>query len=312
MLSAAEVAERKFNLPTERAPLEAPGWPPELAPRPLEVRLDIGLKGRKSEIAPQVQRAAALEYIDSYPTEYVKCYMDGSAMEGISDGGYGVYIEWKSQETSRISGPIGHRTCCFECEKAALHECIRLLKERHDRGAQFPGAVIFCDCRSLVQNLGGFNPTNMGNIMSIPEQLRQADVRIICQWIPSHVGIHGNEVADELANAGRLQPKPEVTATLAHVSSLLRGETAKRWKATISRYDDPRLAKLYEARRAGDTRGDAVQVFHLCVNHALLLVCMSKRGWGQTASYCLCEHRVEDVDHVLFNCPALEDCRSPG
>ena len=149
------------------------------------------------------------------------------------------------------------------------------------------------------------------------EQLRQAGVRIICQWIPSHVGIHGNEVADELANAGRLQPQPTVPATLAHVSSLLRGETAKRWRAAIEGNDDSRLAKLHEARRADDyrahlPRGDAVQVFRMRVNHVLLLASMSKKGWSQPGSCRLCENRVEDVDHVLFDCPALEDCRSPG
>ena len=119
---------------------------------PLEVRLDIGLNGKKSEIAPQVQKTAALEFIDSYPAEYVRCYIDGSATEGTSDGGYGVYIEWKSQETTRTSGPVGRRTCSYECEKAALHACIRILKERHDRADQLPGVVILCDCRSLVMS----------------------------------------------------------------------------------------------------------------------------------------------------------------
>ena len=58
--------------------------------------------------------------------------------------------------------------------------------------------------------------------------------------------------------------------------------------------------------------GDAVQVFRMRVNHVLLLASMSKRGWSQSASCRLCENRVEDVDHVLFDCPALEDCRSLG
>ena len=86
---------------------------------------------------------------------------------------------------------------------------------------------------------------------------------------------------------------------------------------TVSDHDNGTLAKLYEARRADDyrvhlPRGDAVQVFRMRVNHVLLLASMSKRGWSQSASCRLCENRVEDVDHVLFDCPALEDCRSPG
>ena len=74
---------------------------------------------------------------------------------------------------------------------------------------------------------------------------------------------------------------------------------------------------VLEARRVGDhcahlPRGHAVQVFGMRVNHALLLASMSKRGWSQSASCRLCENRVEDVDHVLFDCPALKDCRSSG
>ena len=114
-----------------------------------------------------------------------------------------------------------------------------------------------------------------------------------------------------------LMHRTALPIAMAHVSSLLRGEMAKRWKAVIGRNDDSRLAKLYEARRAGDycahlPRGDAVQVFRMHINHVMLLASMSKRGWSQSASCRLCEKRVEDVDHVLFDCPALEDCRSPG
>ena len=123
----------------------------------------------------------------------------------------------------------------------------------------------------------------MGNILSVTEQLRQAGVRITCQWIPSHVGIHGNEMADELANGGRLKPQPVVPATVAHVASLLRGGTVKRWGETIRSCDDTRLVKLYESQRAGDysthlSRGDAVQVFRMRVNHIMLLANLSKRG----------------------------------
>ena len=94
------------------------------------------------------------------------------------------------------------------------------------------------------------------------------------------------------------------------------GETAKRWRAAIGRNDDSRLAKLCEAQRAGDysahlIRGHAVQVFRMRVNHVLLLASMSKRGGSQSASCRLCKNRVEDVDYVLFDCPALEAAEVP-
>ena len=100
-----------------------------------------------------------------------------------------------------------------------------------------------------------------------------------------------------------LNPQPRQLWLMSHPYCV-----GKRWKATITRNDDSRLAKLYEARRAGDysvhlTRGHAVQVFRMRVNHVLLL------SLGESASCRLCEHR---VDHVLFDCPALEDCRSSG
>ena len=238
---------------------------------------------------PHFLKATAVECIDAYPKDHAKCYIDGSATEGVCDGGYGVYIEWNDNSTTSVSGPVGKRTCSFECEKAAFAECVRLLKERQSKDDQFPGSVIFCDCRSLVQNLGGFNPNNMGNILSVTEQLRQASVRITCQWIPSHVGIHCNEMADELANGGRLKPQHVVPVTLAHVASLLCGGTVKRWEETIRSCDDTRLVKLYEAQRAGDycthlSRGDAVQVFRMRVNHTMLLANLSKRGWSPSAS----------------------------
>ena len=42
-----------------------------------------------------------------YPKEYVKCYIDGSATMGTTDGGYGISIEWMDKETTQISGPRG-------------------------------------------------------------------------------------------------------------------------------------------------------------------------------------------------------------
>ncbi|GFN78809.1 hypothetical protein PoB_000531500 [Plakobranchus ocellatus] len=39
----------------------------------------------------------------------------------------------------------------------------------------------------------------------VEELMRVENFRVIVQWLPSHVGIGGNETADTLANQGRNQ-----------------------------------------------------------------------------------------------------------
>ena len=49
---------------SRRRPVEVPKWSPETTPAPLNVKLDIGLPGGKSEYAPCVLKAASLDCIE--------------------------------------------------------------------------------------------------------------------------------------------------------------------------------------------------------------------------------------------------------
>ena len=53
-LKRAEKSSREFELSEQRLPLVPVLWIPDLAPRPIEVELSIDLKGRKSDLAPEV------------------------------------------------------------------------------------------------------------------------------------------------------------------------------------------------------------------------------------------------------------------
>ena len=81
-----------------------------MALRPIKVDLSIGLKGRKSELAPVVLKVSALSYqcIKSYPKVCVQCYIDCSATEGTKNGGYGFTIKWPNDEADTDGfGPVG-------------------------------------------------------------------------------------------------------------------------------------------------------------------------------------------------------------
>ena len=62
-LTRAEKSSREFELSEQRLPLVPVLWSPDLAPRPIEVELSIGLKGRKSDLAPEVLKAGQASII---------------------------------------------------------------------------------------------------------------------------------------------------------------------------------------------------------------------------------------------------------
>ncbi|GFO38034.1 ribonuclease h [Plakobranchus ocellatus] len=74
---------------------------------------------------------------------------------------------------------------------------------------QIPGVVILTDCRALVQALGGSGSEGVGEAVLLADYLLKTEgVQTVVQWIPSHVWVLGNEIADGLANEGRSMPQP--------------------------------------------------------------------------------------------------------
>ena len=146
----------------------------------------------------------------------MQCYIDGSATEGTKDGGYGFTIKWPTGEADTDGfGPVGTSTCIFECERTALVKCIDAIMVKHREGMRFPGVVFLSDCQALLQVLGEQLSATISDSMSNLEKLRTSGTRVLAQWIPSHVGIKGNEKADMLANRGRASEQPAVPATFA-------------------------------------------------------------------------------------------------
>ena len=139
-----------------------------MAPRPIKVELSIGLAGRKSELAPEVLKVAALARIDSYPKDYIQCYIDGFTIKLPTD----------EADTDGFE-PVGTSTCSYECEKAAFVKCVEALMEKHREGKQFPGVVILSDCQALLQVLGGQISATISESMMKVEELRTAGTEVL-------------------------------------------------------------------------------------------------------------------------------------
>ncbi|GFO30226.1 RNA-directed DNA polymerase from, partial [Plakobranchus ocellatus] len=171
--------------------------------------------------------------------------------------------------------------------------------------------------KALVQALGGSRSENVGEAVQLADHLLKTEgVQTTVQWIPSHIGILGNEIADELANEGRGMPQPRKPLTLADARSILRHGTAKLWNAAQVTNDE-RIPRFQEARKARDLlqnlpRSDAVQIFRARAKHTLLLADRARHGWSATTACRLCGEQEESIAHVLTECRELADVRPGG
>ncbi|GFO13692.1 ribonuclease h [Plakobranchus ocellatus] len=108
-------------------------------------------------------------------------------------------------------------------ELMAVTECLRVVIEKQWKGAALPGVVIVTDCRALVRALGGSGSEGVGEAVLLADYLLKTEgVRTVVQWIPSHAGVFGKEIADGLANEGRSMPQPRKPLTLSDARSVLQ------------------------------------------------------------------------------------------
>ena len=140
----------------------------------------------------------------------------------------------------------------------------------------------------------------------------------MAQWIPSHIGIEGNEDADKLANRGREAKQPVVPASFADCKAAIPLGLAELWEVAFRDNDDNSISDVRKlalrVRNPQDPnellpQGQVVQVFRMRAEHTLLWGSMFRTKWTPEPSCCLCGYVVESTFHVLFSCPALEVVR---
>ncbi|KYN21465.1 Gag-Pol polyprotein [Trachymyrmex cornetzi] len=132
---------------------------------------------------------------------YVCFYTDGSKSEQDGCTGAGVYSPMLQLETAHR---LPAKTTIFTTEAWAL---LVVLKRILD--SDTPKAVIFTDSKSVLEAIAS-SRLNNGNylIYAIKNQIyhiSNANLHVKLAWIPSHRGIEGNEIADELAKLGAKQ-----------------------------------------------------------------------------------------------------------
>ncbi|XP_076065281.1 uncharacterized protein LOC143039293 [Oratosquilla oratoria] len=153
--------------------------------------------------------ACAREMITlKYPDDFL-AYTDGSVL---SDGrtGAGIYLQ-DTKETFSLKLSHPNTTTILTAELIAIREAIRKIIALPHPPTQ---ATVFSDSKSSLAAIQNGSCTSRPDILKdVLSLLTEADrlgVLLLFQWIPSHVGLHVNEMADNAAKLGASSPEDGV------------------------------------------------------------------------------------------------------
>ncbi|GFY03929.1 RNase H domain-containing protein [Trichonephila clavipes] len=153
---------------------------------------------------PELLKQMALEVIDGIPLDAAKIYTDGSKGETNTTGS-GVLIELPGR-VIKFQRRNAYHASVFRTELKAIMCGLSFINNIRDLAVS--EIWILTDSRSSIQHLSNWPSIGDSTSRSILHLFQQLSDRypIHLQWVPSHVGLLGNEVADDLAKAATSNP----------------------------------------------------------------------------------------------------------
>jgi ribonuclease HI len=251
----------------------------------------------KNPISALKCKSDALEIIGKFPGAVI--YTDGSKQD--DHAGYGVYCRaWQISKSIRISNGAN----VFTAEAAAISTAINLAV---DKGAS--PALIASDSLSVLKALENLSPSP--EINKIVQQLIVASnlgIQIEFLWIPSHIGIGGNEMADRLAKEALraddnlVEPIPlSIRTAYTAVNEHIRKLWHQKWQGSGHPLARTLTQPDFKAIVFHENYFLNSVLLSMALNSPSLNFYLAKVTKGDPN--CSCGLEEENIDHFLFRCP---------
>ncbi|GFX25514.1 probable RNA-directed DNA polymerase from transposon X-element [Trichonephila clavipes] len=248
----------------------------------------------KSTVAPVVfQRVFA--YHRSQYSRYSAIYTDGSKRADYV--GCGVVIE---------DIMLGYRldTSCniFTAEAVAIYRALQLIDSTMPRKY-----CIYTDSMSVLEALENYHDRChpvVCTILDITSRLYSKGFDIVFCWLPSHVGIIGNEQADSAAKSATTHLP--LAVPLSDMKRVIMHHIFNIWQESWSQQLDNKLHSVKPVigawpvmpLRRTDVKLTRLRIGHTRFTHRHLL-------FGERAPECPSCHVSYTVRHILIDCPVF-------
>ncbi|XP_076029848.1 uncharacterized protein LOC143018373 [Oratosquilla oratoria] len=228
-------------VPVHGLPVTVDPFPP-WALTPPEVELNLPGLSRRDDphtLAARAKEQIALIYLDD-----LLIYIDGSVFE---DGrsGAGIYLH-NTKEAYPVKLPP---TTIITAELIAIREAVRkVLTLPHPS----PQVTVLSDSKSsliAIQNGScASRPAILNDVLCLLTEAGRAAVHFRFQWVPSHVGLLGNEMADKTAKTGATLPNSKVTPIQPSANDFFGNIDRAAWDLWKSEYHSTAVKRGWPLR----------------------------------------------------------------
>ena len=261
---------------------------------------------------------SAMNKSDTNPEEYLQCFLEHKHIADIelyTDGSKdvnGVGAGFGSLDNRHRGRFLQRRlhslSSVFAAELYAIRSVLMLARIHQHRSI-----VIYSDSRSALQAIQRMDSTNnlVQEITSLIKILTDQQTMVLFCWIPSHVGIEGNELADKAAKEAIQNPVVDRNeASDADVIAYIKGKLQMNWEERWANIVDNRKLRAIQPTlkrpkmklgRKDQLKITRLRIGHTRLTHGSLLL-------GEGLPQCTeCTWDEEDpqiltVQHVLMEC----------
>ena len=190
-----------YLIPTEVEPICPTTAPTEY--QSFNAKLSLLSEVKKRDTPTIALQQLALVTNKRYPSEeYLRIYTDGSLSKIGGKAGAGIHFELFSHYIS-----VGSNGNSFDGEITAITMALQQLLLRP---TAFKKAVLLVDSKSAIQTVASNKQATTQIVKEVGRAttlLNRQGKTTAFQWVPSHIGIHRNETADQLEKKRNHIPK---------------------------------------------------------------------------------------------------------
>ena len=206
--------------------------------------------------------------------------------------------------------PAGNASI-FTAELQALKMAFNMIKNcDEDRFIIY----IFSDFLSSLQALDSNNCDNhfIQNILKLFNDCCSVNKKVVVAWVPSHIGIKGNEKADELAKQALNFNVLDLKVPYTDLKVIVNSVSKQEWQAHLNVFPDNKLLQINSI--VGDfyvwtglsCREEEV-INRASIGHTYFTHCYLLKG--EDMPWCIPYHCPDTVKHILLDCIDLRHNR---